>query len=177
MFLQVGAFPHYGGRWAEWNGRFRDTVRAFVKGTEGPWARAFANALAGSPDMYGASQARTWSCYQISCVYCVRLRRELQGAGFHVICQHIGCCVALRPQGCCPGRMNSTCRQERKGDWWGSAAGAQWRGGRGPSASINFITAHDGFTLADLVSYNTKHNEANGEDNRCASPCSTWAMQ
>jgi isoamylase len=38
--------------------------------------------------------------------------------------------------------------------------------GRRPYASINFITAHDGFTLADLVSYNTKHNEANGENNR-----------
>ena len=38
--------------------------------------------------------------------------------------------------------------------------------GRRPSASINFVTAHDGFTLADLVSYNEKHNEANGEDNR-----------
>ena len=38
--------------------------------------------------------------------------------------------------------------------------------GRGPGASINFITAHDGFTLRDLVSYNHKHNEANGEDNR-----------
>jgi glycogen operon protein len=38
--------------------------------------------------------------------------------------------------------------------------------GRTPSASINFITAHDGFTLSDLVSYNDKHNEANGEDNR-----------
>jgi isoamylase len=38
--------------------------------------------------------------------------------------------------------------------------------GRGPCASVNFITAHDGFTLADLVSYNEKHNEANGEDNR-----------
>ncbi len=38
--------------------------------------------------------------------------------------------------------------------------------GRRPYASINFITAHDGFTLADLVSYNHKHNEANGEDNR-----------
>jgi glycogen operon protein len=37
--------------------------------------------------------------------------------------------------------------------------------GRRPSASINFVTAHDGFTLADLVSYNDKHNEANGEDN------------
>jgi glycogen operon protein len=38
--------------------------------------------------------------------------------------------------------------------------------GRKPHASINFITAHDGFTLADLVSYNGKHNKANGEDNR-----------
>src|ERR1700756_504306 len=38
--------------------------------------------------------------------------------------------------------------------------------GRRPSASINFVTAHDGFTLNDLVSYNDKHNEANGEDNR-----------
>lgn len=38
--------------------------------------------------------------------------------------------------------------------------------GRRPSASINFVTAHDGFTLADLVAYEEKHNEANGEDNR-----------
>jgi len=40
------------------------------------------------------------------------------------------------------------------------------RSGRRPYASINFVTAHDGFTLTDLVSYNQKHNEANGEDNR-----------
>lgn len=40
------------------------------------------------------------------------------------------------------------------------------RSGRQPYASINFVTAHDGFTLEDLVSYNQKHNEANGEDNR-----------
>jgi isoamylase len=38
--------------------------------------------------------------------------------------------------------------------------------GRRPVASVNFVTAHDGFTLADLVSYDSKHNEANGEDNR-----------
>jgi len=38
--------------------------------------------------------------------------------------------------------------------------------GRKPWASVNFVTAHDGFTLTDLVSYNDKHNEANGEDNR-----------
>jgi len=42
--------------------------------------------------------------------------------------------------------------------------------GRKPHASINFITAHDGFTLEDLVSYNDKHNEANGEDNRDGQP-------
>ena len=40
------------------------------------------------------------------------------------------------------------------------------RSGKKPHASINFITAHDGFTLRDLVSYNHKHNEANGENNR-----------
>src|SRR6185437_10269995 len=40
------------------------------------------------------------------------------------------------------------------------------RSGRRPYASINFVTAHDGFTLNDLVSYNEKHNEANGEENR-----------
>src|SRR2546423_86664 len=40
------------------------------------------------------------------------------------------------------------------------------RGGRRPYASVNFVTAHDGFTLRDLVSYNEKHNEANGEGNR-----------
>ena len=39
-------------------------------------------------------------------------------------------------------------------------------GGRRPTASVNILTVHDGFTLADLVSYDTKHNEANGEDNR-----------
>jgi isoamylase len=42
--------------------------------------------------------------------------------------------------------------------------------GRQPHASINFVTAHDGFTLADLVSYDEKHNEANGEDNRDGDP-------
>jgi glycogen operon protein len=64
-------------------------------------------------------------------------------------------------------------------DYWRGAAGvgsfaSRFTGssdlyqsdGRRPFASINFVTAHDGFTLADLVSYNEKHNEANGEDNR-----------
>lgn len=47
----------------------------------------------------------------------------------------------------------------------GSSALFEWQG-RGPGASVNFVTAHDGFTLRDLVSYAYKHNEANGEDNR-----------
>jgi glycogen operon protein len=47
----------------------------------------------------------------------------------------------------------------------GSAAQFQ-HDGRGPRSSINHVTVHDGFTLADLVSYEHKHNEANGEDNR-----------
>ncbi|QDZ18260.1 isoamylase [Chloropicon primus] len=107
---QVGSFPHYGGRWSEWNGIFRDNVRNFIKGSDGPWAGTFAGAICGSPDVYGNAE---------------------------------------------PG----------EGDWWGSNDGRIWRGTRGPTASINFVTAHDGFTLADLVSYNSKHNEANGEQN------------
>jgi isoamylase len=85
----VGAFPHY-GRFAEWNGRFRDAVRRFLKADPGSGAEIGAR-LAGSPDLYG---------------------------------------------------------------------------GRGPAASVNFVTAHDGFTLHDLYAYNERHNEANGEDNR-----------
>ena len=107
---QVGSFPHYGGRWSEWNGIFRDNVRNFIKGSDGPWAGTFAGAICGSPDVYGNPE---------------------------------------------PG----------EGDWWGSNDGRRWRGARGPTASVNFVTAHDGFTLADLVSYNSKHNEANGERN------------
>ncbi|MBL8345439.1 MAG: glycogen debranching protein GlgX [Rubrivivax sp.] len=87
---QVGQF--FGERWKEWNGRFRDDVRTFVKGDAGVVPR-LADRLMGSPDLYGA-----------------------------------------RP--------------------------------REPAQSINFVTSHDGFTLADLVSYDRKHNEANGEGNR-----------
>jgi len=85
---QVGSFPAY-GRWAEWNGKYRDAIRKFLKGDMG-LVGEMAQRIQGSPDLY----------------------------------------------------------------WW-----------RGPTASINFITAHDGFTLADLVAYNQKHNEANGENN------------
>merc|ERR1711903_102730 len=109
--VQVGAFPHYGGRWAEWNGEVRDAVRQFVKGTDGPWAGKFASALCGSPDIFGRAEADP-------------------------------------------------------DDWWGTHAGARWRGGRGPGASVNFVTAHDGFTLADLVAFNDKRNDENGEENR-----------
>ncbi len=85
---QVGSFPAY-GRWAEWNGKYRDTIRRFLKGDSGIIGDV-AQRIQGSPDLYSA---------------------------------------------------------------------------RGPSASVNFITCHDGFTLNDLVSYDGKHNEANGENN------------
>ena len=73
------------------------------------------------------------------------------------------------------GRYRDTVRRFWKGDMgmhgelaWrlGGSADLYERSGRRPSASINFVTAHDGFTLHDLVSYDGKHNEANGEDNR-----------
>lgn len=86
---QVGNFPVL---WAEWNGRYRDTVRKFWRGDQGQ-AGDFAYRLTGSSDLYE-------------------------------------------------------------------------RGGRKPYSSINFITAHDGFSLNDLTSYNEKHNESNGEANR-----------
>jgi isoamylase len=87
---QVGSFPSW-GVWAEWNGKFRDNVRSFIKGSDN-LVGFFATRLCGSPDLYASS--------------------------------------------------------------------------RSPGHSINFITAHDGFTLRDLVSYNEKHNLENGEDNR-----------
>jgi glycogen operon protein len=87
---QVGSF--HGDSWKEWNGRFRDDVRAFLKGDNGT-TRALAFRLTGSPDVYE--------------------------------------------------------REQREAE-----------------QSVNFVTCHDGFTLNDLVSFNSKHNAANGEGNR-----------
>ena len=86
---QLGRHPP---GFAEWNDRFRDTVRRFWRGDPGQRPELAAR-LAGSADLFNHQRRHTW-------------------------------------------------------------------------ASVNFITAHDGFTLADLASYSTKHNEANGEDNR-----------
>jgi glycogen operon protein len=87
---QVGSFV--GDAWKEWNGRFRDDVRSFVRGEDGVVGR-LADRLLGSHDIYG--------------------------------------------------------HKEREAE-----------------ASVNFVTCHDGFTLNDLVTYDGKHNEANGEQNR-----------
>jgi len=87
---QVGSFPGY--RWAEWNGKYRDAARKFVKGDSGMIGE-IASRIAGSADIYQPT-------------------------------------------------------------------------GHSPENSINFITCHDGFTLKDLVSYASKHNDANGEGNR-----------
>jgi len=86
----VGAFP--GLSWTEWNGRYRDVIRRFIRGDRGIIGQV-ATCIGGSSDLYADD-------------------------------------------------------------------------GRLPENSINFITCHDGFTLRDLVSYNYKHNEDNGEDNR-----------
>jgi len=88
---QVGNFPAY-GRWMEWNGRFRDAARRFLKGDKGMTGE-MVQRIMGSPDLYSAA-------------------------------------------------------------------------GRKPTASVNFITCHDGFSLRDLVSYDEKHNLENGENNR-----------
>jgi isoamylase len=87
---QVGSFV--ADNWQEWNGRFRDDVRHFLKGDAGIVPKV-TQRLIGSPDIYGYEN-------------------------------------------------------------------------RAAEASVNFISCHDGFTLADLVAYNGKHNEANGENNR-----------
>jgi glycogen operon protein len=87
---QVGSFV--GDSWKEWNGRFRDDVRAFFR-AENDTVTRIADRFIGSPSIYGHKQ-------------------------------------------------------------------------RDAEESVNFVTCHDGFTLNDLVSYNQKHNEANGEDNR-----------
>ncbi len=87
---QVGHFA--GDSWKEWNGKFRDDVRAFLRADDGT-VGALAARLVGSPDVYAHE-------------------------------------------------------------------------GREPEQSINFVSCHDGFTLNDVVSYNAKHNEANGEGNR-----------
>jgi glycogen operon protein len=89
-YYQVGNWP--GFRWAEWNGRYRDTLRRYLRG-EGGLLGEVATRIAGSSDFYALA-------------------------------------------------------------------------GKGPGNSVNFITCHDGFTLWDLVSYDEKHNEANGEENR-----------
>lgn len=86
---QVGTFPAF-GRWSEWNGKYRDCLRGFIKGGAHYRQELFSR-ICGSNDLYGI---------------------------------------------------------------------------RGPEASINFVTCHDGFTLYDLVSYNEKHNLDNGEENR-----------
>jgi glycogen operon protein len=87
---QVGDFP--GFRWAEWNGRYRDSMRRFVRG-DGGLIGEVASRITGSSDLYAGS-------------------------------------------------------------------------GRLPINSVNLVTCHDGFTLHDLVSYDHRHNEANGEGNR-----------
>lgn len=63
----MGAFPHYGGRWSEWNGHFRDVVRNFIKGSDGPWAGNFASVLCGSPNIYNNNTPVETDWWVIGC--------------------------------------------------------------------------------------------------------------
>jgi hypothetical protein len=64
---------------------------------------------------------------------------------------------------CFPAPTNHTTRASKTTPntphRWANNAGKRWRGNRAPTASVNFVSAHDGFTLADLVAFNDKHNE------------------
>lgn len=97
---QLGTFYKHDKRWSEWNDKYRDSIRRFLKGDSNV-KREFATRLCGSQDIYGDSLT--------------------------------------------------------------------------PCSSINFITAHDGFTLRDLVSYDYKHNMGNGENDRDGNPANmSW---
>jgi hypothetical protein len=125
-----------------------------MKGTDGPWAGDFASAICGSPGLYahataGAAPARGFAARALAPAW-------IRPAGRAV--------TALLPLMLRPPRspvprphLNPPPGED---NWWANNGGAQWKGGRAPTASINFVTAHDGFTLADLVAYNEKHNEA-----------------
>jgi isoamylase len=89
---QIGSFAAQSNRWSEWNGKYRDAVRRFIKATPEQYVKSeFVTRICGSQDIYN---------------------------------------------------------------------------NRSPQSSLNFVISHDGFTLHDLVSYNEKHNEANGENNQ-----------
>lgn len=150
---QVGSFPHW-GIWSEWNGQYRDTVRQFIKGTDGV-VGLFAQMLCGSPNLYQVSGPL--------CPGALRVSPPLPGECCAWPCHEPWHLPAHGPR-CCP-----CCRlhlDSPEGSWMLVVVrcGLQ-EGGRKPYHSINFVTAHDGFTLYDLVAFNNKHNVANGENN------------
>lgn len=123
-----------------------------LQGTERPWA-ALASAVGGSPHRVRCSN-RLPSAHagMATCV--------LQGT------EGPWAAAFASAMGGSPTMYSAS--EPAEGSWWANGDGRKWVGGRTPTTSINFVTAHDGFALADLVTYNEKHNEANGEDNRWA---------
>ena len=91
-----------------------------------------------------------------------RRRRRLPGRATSRCCGPSGTASTATPCAASGAATAAPCPSWPRG--WPAAATCTSRSGRRPYASINFITAHDGFTLHDLVSYNEKHNEANGEE-------------
>lgn len=175
MVLQVGGFPHY-GRWAEWNGTFRDNVRQFIKGTDGNWAGAqLGRTLKPALDVEWENGAAVVGFHFRG----VQWRQWGEGEVWYCPCTRDAVLFAFPPINnfrvrVLPGYFAAAMMgspgiyandQPGEDDWWGNNAGRKWRGNRPPFHSINFVTAHDGFTLSDLVAYNEKHNDANGESN------------
>jgi glycogen operon protein len=151
---QLGTFV--GHRWAEWNGQFRDDVRRFVKGDDGTVER-LALRLQGSPDLFPtlvpANTEDRGSRVEDR-------GSKIEDRGSTTEERHIGGRSSiLHPRSSILDSRSSRPSLPQLA----SESGARVRE---PERSINFVTCHDGFTLNDLVSYNQKHNESNGEDNR-----------
>lgn len=119
---------------------------------------AFASAMMGSPGVYAVWEHPNESSWH--CVHAVLAIVSCPTTCFDH-CSTAGAFASAMMGS--PGVYASD--QPGESNWWASNAGRKWFGRRPPAHSINFVTAHDGFTLADLVAYNNKHNEANGENN------------
>jgi len=127
---------------------------------------------------------RTSPGYDANAAFFTALRQDPVLAGVHLIAEPWDAACDGYQLGRFPGRFlewNDKFRDAVRGYWLGAGPGVGrgelarrflassdvfQQGGRLPAASVNFIAVHDGFTLADLTSYSTKHNQANGEGNR-----------
>ena len=155
----VGSFPNW-DIWAEWNGKYRDDVRRFLRcgGGQGCCMRRVAPTACG---------ARAW---------------RFTPHHTHSVCLHP---CPSRPRCCLEPFFPSRPTHPPRGDAGLKSEFATRLAGsadlyhthnRKPFHSVNFVIAHDGFTLADMVAYNDKHNDANGEQNRERGGGAGWKL-